>query len=330
MITAHMVVHELDDGGSLVVGHDWHELNVIKALAIRASAVAGVFAICVLAVTAFLFRLTLERSVATIRRTTARVAVGELQERIALPHAKDEFALLQNDINAMLDRIQVLVDGIRHVSNTIAHDLRAPLARVIGHLRAAQDPASLPGTQQLAIEAATEGAKELAKMFAKLLQIADVEAGGGRRTFEVVALHELADDVTEMYAAAAQERGAVLQRAPADVCFVWGDRELLAGALANLLDNALKHGGAQVVVRIGTRAEGRWVQLSVQDNGPGVPAAELSRIGTRFHRLACVTAGYGLGLASVRAIAAAHEGLLTFTDVAPGLAVHLELPAYGG
>jgi len=325
--TAHIVAHRLADGGLLVTGFDWHEQEAIKTLVIRASAAAGAFAVLMVAVAAFVFRQVLERSVAAIRCTAARIAAGELQERIATSDARDEFALLERDINAMLDRIQALVDGIRHVSSAIAHDLRAPLSRLIAHLRVASDEAVSPA-QRLAIKAATDGAEGLSAMFSKLLQIADIEAGGHRRSFTAVALHDVVDDVVEIYEAAAHAQGSTLLRSPAGACTVWGDHDLLAGALANLLDNALKHGGAGTIVRVGTQLDGLRVRLTVEDNGVGIPPSELERIGTRFHRLASGAPGHGLGLASVRAVASAHDGRLCFFDAAPGLGAHLELPAY--
>jgi signal transduction histidine kinase len=139
----------------------------------------------------------------------------------------------------------------------------------------------------------------------------------------------IATDVLELYEAAAEAQGTVLLREPADAVQLPGDRDLLAGAVANLLDNALKYAGQGAVVRVGTQETPEGVRLSVQDNGPGVPAHELERLGTRFHRVSRDTAGHGLGLASVQAVAALHGGRLRVEDAGPGLRLVIELPRPG-
>ena len=166
----------------------------------------------------------------------------------------------------------------------------------------------------------------MAVMFEKLLQIAEVEAGARRQQFAPVALHVIADDVAELYEAVAEVRGIALLREPADRAIALGDRDLLAGAAANLLDNALKYGGAGATVRIGTHTVDGRAQLFVQDDGPGIPSAEYERLGVRFHRLDHSTPGHGLGLASVQAVVALHGGRLQFGDARPGLRACIDLP----
>ncbi|MDZ4360145.1 MAG: ATP-binding protein, partial [Variovorax sp.] len=163
-------------------------------------------------------------------------------------------------------------------------------------------------------------------MFEKLLQIAEVEAGARRQQFAPVALHVIADDVAELYEAVAEMRGITLLREPADRAIALGDRDLLAGAAANLLDNALKYGGAGATVRIGTHTVDGRAQLVVQDNGPGIPSTEYAHLGVRFHRLDHSTPGHGLGLASVQAVVALHGGRLQFGDAHPGLRACIDLP----
>jgi signal transduction histidine kinase len=243
------------------------------------------------------------------------------------------------------------MDGVRHVSNTIAHNLRTPLTRVLVRLRTVEealqakeghDPQGLLGSlgpqdhpQREAVATAIRELEELAVVFEKLLQIAEVEAGARRQQFAPVALHVIADDVAELYEAVAEARGIVLLREPADMAVALGDRDLLAGAAANLLDNALKYagnaveggtGGTGATVRIGTHTVDGRAQLFVQDNGPGIPAAEYERIGVRFHRLGRSTPGHGLGLASVQAVVALHGGRLQFADARPGLRACIDLP----
>ncbi len=328
-VEAYLVVHALPDGGTLVVGQDLRDQALIERLVASASAAAGIVATLLLIGGTFVFRQELERSVGAVRRTAARIAAGELQERVELSDEDDEFALLNREINAMLDRIESLMDGVRHVSNTIAHDLRTPLTRILVRLRQAEQADVAPAERREAIRAAIREIEELTGMFEKLLQIAEAEAGARRRGFRPVELGVIADDVVELYEAVAEAQGAVLRREPAEAVQVSGDRDLLAGAVANLVDNALKYAGRGATVRIGTRAQAGRVVLTVQDDGPGVPPAELERLGARFHRLDRGRPGHGLGLASAKAVAALHGGDLCFEDAGPGLRAVIELPAPG-
>lgn len=328
LVTGYLLARQLPDGGMLVVGHDLRDQEAIESLIASASAAAGIVAVLLLIGGTFVFRQELERSVGNVRRTAARIAAGELEERVAIGPEDDEFALLSRDINAMLDRIQSLMDGVRHVSNTIAHNLRTPLMRILARLHAAQRDEASPPERSLAIAAAMQEVEELTLVFEKLLQIAEAEAGARRQHFGPVDLQRIADDVMELYDAVAEAQGATLQREPADPATVLGDRDLLAGAVANLVDNALKYAGTGAVVRIGTRTAHGLALLTVQDDGPGIPAAELPRIGQRFHRLDRRLPGHGLGLASVQAVIALHGGRLELADAAPGLRATLELPAH--
>lgn len=325
---AYLITRTLPDGSVLIVGHDLRDQEAIQALVLSASGAAGIVAVLLLIGGTFVFRQELDRSVGAVRHTAARIAAGELQERVALSGEEDEFALLNHDINAMLDHIQRLMDGVRHVSDTIAHNLRTPLTRTLVKLRSAHQDGVSPQVQREAIGGAIHEIEDLTVVFEKLLQIAEAEAGARRRHFTPVTLSTIADDVMELYDAVAEAQGATLERERADPVTVLGDRDLLAGVVANLLDNALKYAGQGARVRISTQRTPDTARLIVQDNGPGIPAAEHHRIGTRFHRLDRDLPGHGLGLASAQAVMTLHGGRLEFSDAAPGLRIQLELPAY--
>ncbi|WP_418127316.1 ATP-binding protein [Variovorax sp. KK3] len=327
-VSAYLVSHVLSDGGFIVVGHDLRDQETIESLVASASAAAGMVAVLLLIGGIFVFRQELERSVGAVRRTVQRIAAGEMQERVALTAEADEFAHLHHEVNAMLDRIQLLMDGVRHVSDTIAHNLRTPLTRILLGLRDAQRAGAPAQAKEEAIGAAIRELEGLTVVFEKLLQIAEAEAGARRRQFEAVALDEVAGDMVELYEPVAEAHGATLRHDPPDPAHVPGDRDLLAGVIANLIENALKYAGAGAEVRVGTRRVGSHVLLCVQDDGPGIPFDEHQRIGTRFHRLDRSQPGHGLGLASVRAVAALHGGRVRFEDAAPGLRVELELPVF--
>lgn len=323
-----VTVRELPQGHVLVVGQDLSEQEALEDLIVSASAAAALAALLLLAGGVFVFRQEIERSVGAVRRTAARIAAGELRERVRLSSGQeDEFALLERDINAMLDRIQTLMDGVRHVSDTIAHNLRTPLTRVLARLRDAGEDGVSAHQRQAAIHAAIEELQDINRVFEKLLQIAEAEAGARRQRFARVALDAVVADVAELYDAVAEAQGATLRQQHDDAPLsVLGDRDLLAGVVANLLDNALKYGGAGCTVRLRTQRREGQALLTVQDDGPGVPDEALARMGGRFVRLRPELPGHGLGLASVQAVVALHGGRLHYENAAPGLRVCIALP----
>ena len=276
----------LPDGSILVVGRDMQDRREIEQLVWRALLAGGAVAVPLAIGGALLFRRQLEHRVGAIRRTALEIEAGDLSRRIPVSAVDDEFARLNRDINQMLDRIEHLMDGVRHVSNAIAHDLRTPLARIRSRLEEALRPAEsmteLAGTARFAIQQIDE----LIKVLDKLLQIAEAESGARRQSFTPVRLALVLSDVVELYDAAAEAEGITLVNETEDDPVTLGDKNLLASAAANLIDNALKYAGAGTTVRIRTTKQRDTVSVVVQDNGPGIPAAERSRVVDRFYRLA--------------------------------------------
>ena len=329
IVQGHLQIQELFDGGVLIVGRDLRDQEAIESLVRNAGVAAIGMALMLIIGGTFVFRQELDRSVGTIRITAARIAAGNLQERVALSGQDDEFDLLKRDLNDMLDRIQSLMDGVRHVSDTIAHDLRTPLTRVLLRLRQAGQSHDTPAQLQAHMEAATHDLEELASTFEKLLQIAEAESGTQRMPFQYVQLDTVAADVCELYDAVAEERGIALQCHPDGQAAVLADRNLLAGAIANLVDNALKYAGPGALVQVRTERTPDAAVLTVQDNGAGVAPSALAQLDQRFVRLdPTAQSGYGLGLASVRATLTLHGGTLTFSDASPGLRAQFSLPLH--
>jgi signal transduction histidine kinase len=320
-------VTTLNDGSTLIVGRDMQDLHELEKL-IRDALASGAFATLVLAVAgALVFRRQLERRIGTIRQTAAQIERGDLAQRVPISAQQDEFARLSRDINAMLDRIHDLMEGVRHVSNTIAHNIRTPLSRVLARLYTAQN-ASNP-TQALpdAVGFAIAEIQDLNIVFEKLLRIAEVESGARRQTFAAVSLNEIAINALELYDAVAEAKGVTLTHTlEAEPC-VAGDGDLLANAVANLIDNAIKYTPNGGRVHVDTHRGEASVTLTVRDNGRGIPQEERARVGMRFYRLDRAVPGWGLGLASVMAIARLHGGSLLLADAEPGLIARLVLPA---
>jgi signal transduction histidine kinase len=318
----------LPDGEILVVGRDMQDQREIERLVWHALLAGGAVALLLAIGGALLFRRQIEHRVGAIRRTAREIEAGDLTQRIPISGVEDEFARLNRDINSMLDRIEHLMAGVRHVSNAIAHDLRTPLARIRSRLEEALRPgnsaAQLAGTARFTIQQVDE----LIQMMDRLLQIAEAEAGARRQSFVPVALASVVSDGIELYDAAAEAEGITLVSEIEGLPIALGDRNLLASALMNLIDNALKYAGNGATVRVRATQERDTVSIVVQDNGPGIPPAERPRVVDRFYRLdeSRSMPGNGLGLSIVTAIASLHWGRLDLEDAGPGLIARVVLP----
>ncbi|MBK1663830.1 two-component sensor histidine kinase [Rhodospirillum rubrum] len=277
------------------------------------------------------------RRLEAVNRTSREIIGGDLSRRV--PQGRgldgDDFDQLAVNLNAMLGRIETLMEGVRHVSDTIAHDLRTPLSRLRNRLERLQADAQCTDRDELA--AALAEVDSLLATFHALLRIAQVETGGRRMAFSPVDLLALLIDVAELYDAVADERTVTLDLdlalAPGTRLLVDGDRDLLFQAFANLLDNAVKYSpeGGRVSLAL-VRGETQ-ATISLRDQGPGIPAADRQRVFERFARLdtARTTPGNGLGLTMVGAVIEAHDGTIALED-APGggLLVRVVLPLRRG
>jgi signal transduction histidine kinase len=322
-------VTALNDGSVLIVGRDMQDQHELEEL-IRGAILSGAIVTLLMAVVgALLFRRQLERRIGTIRATAAQIERGDLAQRVPISAKQDEFARLSRDINAMLDRIHALMEGVRHVSNTIAHNIRTPLSRVLARLYTAQNAAKPAEALPDAVGFAIAEIQDLNVVFDKLLRIAEVESGARRQTFATVSLNAIAVNALDLYDAVAEAKGLTLAHTLDAQPTVTGDGDLLANAVANLIDNAIKYTPTGGAIHVDTSREGASVTLSVRDNGRGIPEEERTRVGTRFYRLDRTVPGWGLGLASVLAIARLHGGSLQLEDAAPGLIARLVLPAPG-
>jgi signal transduction histidine kinase len=327
--TSRLVPHRLSNGDVLVVGRDLNDVREMEQLVVRALVMGGVVALLLAVAGAALMRRQLEHRMAAIRHTALEIEAGDLSRRIPVPDADDEFTRLNRDINRMLDRIQRLMDGVRDVSNAIAHDLRTPLGRIRSRLDEMLRPGATPQQLRDAAVASIHGIDELIVIFDKLLQIAEAESATRRQCFQSVALKDLIMEVVELYDATAEATGVTLAVDVAGEPTTLGDKDLLASATANLVDNALKYGGgAATTVRVGVQENREGVAIVVQDQGPGIAVEERAKVVTRFYRLdrSRSLPGNGLGLAIVTAISHLHGGRLSLEDAAPGLVARIVLP----
>jgi signal transduction histidine kinase len=323
--SARLLLHKMPDGSLLIVGRDMKDINEITYLVWRTIGIGCVVALMLAVGGTIIFRYLLERRVGAIRKTVEEIEAGRLDKRIPISGVEDEFARLSREMNRMLDRIEHLMDGVRHVSNTIAHNLRTPLGRIRGHLDEAlrnADASRLANAAEFSIEQIDS----LIAVFDKLLQIAESESGIRRQPFKTVALKEVVTDVVELYDAIAEEKGITLVANIEGNPTTPGDKDLLTSALANLLDNAFKYGGHSVAISARVTPDAETVTVVVQDDGPGIPPDERSKVIQRFYRLDQNVPGTGLGLSIVDAIAHLHGASLHLEDASPGLLARLVLP----
>ena len=325
--SARLYVQPLPNGGLLYVGRDLSEQRAIRALVLHALGAATAVSLVLVIIGAWLSRHLIERRISGIRHTAREIESGNLRQRISVS-GDDEFARLGVDINRMLDRIEQLMSGVRHVSNAIAHDLRTPLGRVRARLDAALSREKTVPALSDAARTAIDGIDDLILLLNKLLQIAEAESGVRAQSFERVELNGILRDMVELYDAAAEEAGVQLSISSEAPVWAHGDRDLLVTAVASLIDNALKYAGRGTQVVLSARSETQSTSIVIQDNGRGVPDSELPRLTERFYRVdrARSQPGNGLGLAIVAAIATLHGGKLQLANAEPGLRASIWLP----
>lgn len=265
------------------------------------------------------------RRVDAITRTAEAIVQGDMGRRIPERGTDDDLDRLARTLNRMLDRIRDLVDGLREVSSDVAHALRTPLTRLRQRLEGARAGAGSIPEYRAAIEGAIVETDGVLQTFAALLRIAQIEAGTRRAGFRDLDLAAVAERVVEAFAPSAEDEGRSLV-ADAEPAHVRGDAELLTQAIANLVENGLRHTPPRTRVVVSVRATPRGPVLEVSDDGPGVPAGERERLLRRFHRLerSRGTEGSGLGLSLVAAVAELHDARLRLEDAGPGLRVTLE------
>lgn len=319
---ARLTIAELGDGYRLVVGRDVTEKQRLRDLLAEGIAWSAFAALLFAVVGAAALRRALEQRLLPAAQTAEAIASGDLAHRVPLSPRNDEFDRLGESMNAMLDRIDRLMEGIRGVSDSIAHDLRTPIARARAKLEEAAGSADDAATLRAAMEQGITDLDNITRVFEALLRIAEAEAGARRAAFAPLDLVSIMADLAEFYGAVAEARGQTLRtELPARLEMV-GDRDLIAQAAGNLLDNALKFTPAGGNVCLSVRAAPReGLEIAVEDSGPGLAPEDRAKAGTRFFRTdsSRATPGSGLGLSLVLAVARLHGGELVLADAPPRL-----------
>ena len=278
---------------------------------------------------AILIRRELLARVQGIRQSVSAIMRGDLRHRLPTARSGDELDTLSQTLNGMLEHIEYLIHGISNVSNSIAHDLRTPLAELRSRLEELTLTRPSPAETFAEIEAAVADVDRVMRIFNALLRLAEIDSGARRSGFVRVDAAAVAAEVVEFYEPAAEQKGVVFSFQAAGDAAVAGDPVLLAQAVSNLIDNSLKSvpDRGSISVRVGRRADGA-VEIAVADNGPGIDDADKPKAAERFFRgdASRGTPGVGLGLSIVDAVAKLHGGVLQLLDNHPGLLAQMVLP----
>jgi len=318
----------LPDGYHLLVGRDISDLDAFAreintALALVVSLIFVLAGAASISIT----RGTVAR-IEAINATSRAIMQSGLGRRIALRGTHDEWDQLAANLNLMLDRIEALMGEVKQVTDNVAHDLRTPLTRMRGRLEKASNRPREPVSDQSLIEDAMTELDGVLRTFASLTRISQIEASDRSVHFRPVNVTELASEVVELFDAAAEERRGRLNLVADRPVFVTGDRDLLFDAIANVVDNAIKHGRGAGHVSVEIAPSHAGAIISVADDGPGIPADEHANVFKRFYRLerSRGTPGSGLGLSVVAAVARLHGASIEMLDNQPGLKFRLHFP----
>lgn len=324
---AYTYEHRFADGTRLLIARDTEDVDEREELIGQAIGWGTAVALLLGLVGGVLTSRAVGRRIDAIAGTAERVMAGDLSGRVEIRGTGDDFDHLAETLNAMLDRIEKLIQSVARVSDSIAHELRTPLARIRADLEEL-DSAGDAATRAALIVQANESAARLQSTFDALLRIARIEAGRHALATDSVNLSALVGDAAELYAPAAQAGALHLATDAAPGIRVHGDRDLLFQAVTNLIDNAVKYTPPGGTVRVVLARETACARIEVTDTGPGVDTADLPRITERFFRAPAqvAAAGQGLGLALVEAVARYHHAELGFRNKNPGLAATLRLP----
>ena len=332
------LVTQFPTGLHLIVARDIENQETLKRMLRRAFLLGYAFIIVIGIAGGILVSRRILRRVDAASDAARAIMQGNLAQRIPVTGRDDEFERLARNLNAMLDRIQDLMTGLKDVSDNIAHDLKTPLHRLRTRAERALQSSRSPENLADALGSVIEEADTLIQTFDALLSIARLEAGSRSESFGPLNVCTLTRDVAELYEPAAEERGLALRLSCMGDVLMCGEKHLIGQALANLLDNAIKYagplaeaqvaqGGAPLNVDVCLEDKGDTVDIVVADRGPGVPQIDQERVLQRFVRLQPSRSipGSGSGLSLVAAVARLHGGSISLEDNQPGLKVRLSL-----
>ena len=314
----------LPGGYKMLVGHDVQEREDVKSLMMRGLIAAVVLTLLLGLGGGFWMGRRILAQAGAISAVATQIMRGDLSQRLPVRDADDEINTLAREINGMLDKIEQLTLGMRTVLDSAAHDLRTPLNRLQATAEGAMHQLAPASAERRVLERVSTEVDRMRSTLDALLRIALAETGTVAR--EPVDLSELVASMVELYAPVGEERGIALESNVEPGARVQGSRQLLAQALANLLDNAIKFTPDGGRIRVLLRGPSAEPEVVIEDNGPGIPADKREIVLGRRVRLdeARKFPGSGLGLSLVAAVTKLHGARLVLDDAGPGLRVSLK------
>jgi signal transduction histidine kinase len=329
---AALVVHRLPNGQWLVSGRTVGDGLALRETLERSLLIALIVAGLLGLFCGIILAQYVGQRIGNIAAVADRISGRDLTQRVPLSGSGDAFDRLGQQINAMLDRISRLMEELRILTDSLAHDLRTPVSRLRAAAQAAAESTD-PAEQEELLAGVIRQADMLMRILGAVLEISRSEALTGRNQFTWFDTRDLADKLAEMYEPLAEEAGAALRYdKPREPMLLFGHRQLLAQAVSNLIENAIRYGAGGGEIRVGVKRDDNRMRVEVSDRGPGIPSERRSEALRRFGRLDSSRSaeGAGLGLALAEAIAHLHDGELVLEDNAPGLLTAIELPLRHG
>lgn len=329
--TAVAQVIRLPNDMILMVGRDLGEPEQLRRVVRRAlMAALGMMGFGAILIWYFIGRTALRR-IDSVSEASSQIMAGDLSRRLPVSGAGDEFDRLSENLNTMLDRIAALNEGLKQVSDNIAHDLKTPLTRLRNRAEAALKGSGGGSACREALEQTIAESDQLIRTFNAILMISRLEAGYSAESTASVDLAAIVADVVELYEPAAEDVGVALSADAPQPVHIFGNRELIGQALSNIVDNGIKYSAEAAEkpsVSVSLVKEGDFVRLTVHDNGPGIPAADRERVTERFVRLEAsrTQPGSGLGLSLAKAVMTFHGGRLDLSGDGDGLSVAMVFP----
>lgn len=327
-------IFEVQGGLRLLVGRDVDDLAALKKVIEGAINWGMGITLALALLGGFLISRSTTRRIEAINITSRKIMSGHLSQRIPTRGTDDDFDQLADNLNQMLDRIVYLMEGIRHVSDSIAHDLRTPLTRLRNQLENTLMSADNDNAREHASRAVAE-TDQLLATFNALLRIARLESRGNAADMNPVSLGVLVSDACELYEALAEDKEQQFEQAVSEDVMIEGDRDLLFQMVSNLIDNAIKYTPERGSIRIAVYPDGDTAVFEVADSGIGIPDSEKDYVFQRFYRVGKSRSlpGNGLGLSLVRAVAEIHQGQIvlsdTYADKTPaGLTIAIRMPMH--
>jgi signal transduction histidine kinase len=327
-------VDQLPGGFHLLVGRDLEDRERLYDVVLA----AGRWSVAIVVVLGIAGGFFVARRVLTridaMTETARTIMHGDLHERLPVAGTGDELDRLAVNLNAMLERIEALMHGLKEVSDNIAHDLKTPLTRLRNRSEEALRAAGNETQYRAALESTIEESDALIRTFNALLMIARAESGQSRDDMTEFDAAEIVRGIGDLYEPLADDKGLTLKVEATAPTWMRGNRELISLALSNLVDNAIKYGaaaganGQPAAILLKAAEEGDRIVLSVADSGPGIAPSDRGRVLERFVRLEQSRSepGSGLGLSLAAAIARLHGGDLILEDNHPGLVGAITLP----